>query len=249
MYRTETVDVMGSPMPVLVFEPEGAGGNDRHPGLVIAQHLPIAHAGLENDPFQIDVGERYAAAGYCCVIPFLFHWWPVEADIDVKRAEFRDDWTVADLSAAFSLLSRLESVDEGRIGILGHCWGGRVAWLGACHEPRLRACAVFYGGRIKVAFADGAPAPITLAGDIRCPVLGIFGNEDQGPSPQDVDDYSAALTANGVSHDFHRYDGAGHGFQDFNNPERYREAQSRDAWQKALAFFDQQLRREELEQP
>ena len=84
MYRTETVDVTGSPMPVLVFEPEGAGGNDRHPGLVIAQHLPIAHAGLEKDPFQIDVGERYAAAGYCCVIPFLFHWWPVEADIDVN---------------------------------------------------------------------------------------------------------------------------------------------------------------------
>ena len=101
---------------------------------------------------------------------------------------------------------------------------------------------MFYGGRIKLSFVDAAPAPITLAGNIRCPVLGIFGNEDQGPSPQDVDDYQAALAANGVSHDFHRYDGAGHGFQDFNNPERYRETQSRDAWQKALAFFDQHLR-------
>ena len=79
-------------MPVLVFEPDGVGP---HPGLVIAQHLPIAHAGLHKDPFQIDVGERYVAAGYTCVIPFLFHWWPPDADIDVKRAEFRDDWTVA----------------------------------------------------------------------------------------------------------------------------------------------------------
>jgi len=117
VYRSETIDVMGSPMPVLVFEPDGPDGNGRHPGLVIAQHLPIAHAGLEKDPFQIDVGERYAAADYCCVIPFLFHWWPVDTDIDVKRAEFRDDWTVADLSAAFSLLSGLVSVDESRIGI------------------------------------------------------------------------------------------------------------------------------------
>ena len=159
MYRSESVDVQGKPMPVLVFEPEG---NGPHPGLVIAQHLPVAHTGLENDPFQINVGERYAAAGYVCVIPFVFHWWPTDADIDVKRAEFRDDWTVADLSAAFALLTHMVSVDENRIGILGHCWGGRIAWLGACHEPRFKACAVFYGGRVKAPFADGAPPPITL---------------------------------------------------------------------------------------
>jgi carboxymethylenebutenolidase len=239
MYRTETVDVLGNTMPVLVFEPEGEGP---HPGLIIAQHLPIAHTGLENDPFQIKVGERYAAAGFACAVPFLFHWWPSDADVEVKRAEFRDDWTVADLSAAFSLLSGIQGVDAARIGILGHCWGGRVSWLGACHEPRLKACAIFYGGRVKLAFADGAPAPITLAGNIRCPVLGIFGNDDQGPSPEDVDDYEAALESNGVPHEFHRYDGAGHGFQDFNNAERYRQTQSEDAWSKALTFFDQQLR-------
>jgi carboxymethylenebutenolidase len=239
MYRCETVDVLGKPMPVLVFEPEGEGP---HPGLVIAQHLPTAHAGLEKDPFQIDVGERYRAAGFACAMPFLFHWWPADAEMDVKRAEFRDDWTVADLSAAFELLGAMPGVDENRIGILGHCWGGRVAWLGACHEPRYKACVVFYGGRIKIPLADGAPAPITLAGNIRCPVLGIFGNDDQGPSPGDVDDYEQALQSNGVSFDFHRYDGAGHGFQDFNSPDRYRQEQSEDAWQKALAFFDQHLR-------
>ena len=61
MYRTETVDVLGSSMPVLVFEPEGEGP---HPGLVIAQHLPVAHAGLEKDPFQLRTGERYAAAAF-----------------------------------------------------------------------------------------------------------------------------------------------------------------------------------------
>ena len=59
-YRSETIEVQGSPMQVLVFEPPGPGP---HPGLVIAQHLPVAHEGLEKDPFQIAVGERYAAAG------------------------------------------------------------------------------------------------------------------------------------------------------------------------------------------
>jgi carboxymethylenebutenolidase len=136
----------------------------------------------------------------------------------------------------------MESVDANRIGILGHCWGGRVAWLGACHNPAYKACIVFYGGRVKIAFADGATPPIELASRITCPVLGIFGNDDQGPSPEDVNDYEAGLKEAGVSYDFHRYDGAGHGFQDFHDPARFRKAQSDDAWEKAIAFLDHNLK-------
>ncbi|MFP6593093.1 MAG: hypothetical protein VCE12_21530 [Candidatus Latescibacterota bacterium] len=69
MYHPETLDVQGKTMHTLVLEPEGAGP---HPGLVIAQHLPVAER-LEKDPFTIDVGKRYAQAGYVCAIPFLFH--------------------------------------------------------------------------------------------------------------------------------------------------------------------------------
>jgi carboxymethylenebutenolidase len=239
MYRSECLDVQGHTMPTLVFEPEGAGP---HPGLVIAQHLPVAHAGLEKDPFTIDVGERYAAAGYAGVIPFIFHWWPEDEDIMVKRETFRDDWTVADLNAASQYLAGMSAVDSNRIGILGHCWGGRVAWLGACHNPDYKACIVFYGGRVKLAFADGGPPPIELADRITCPVLGIFGNEDQGPSPEEVNDYEAALKKAGVSYEFHRYNGAGHGFQDFNDSNRYRKDQSEDAWEKAIAFLDRHLK-------
>lgn len=238
MYRSVMLDVQGHPMHTLVFEPAGRGP---HPGLVIAQHLPIAHAGLEKDPFTLDVGERYAAAGYACVIPFIFHWWPEDADIQVKREAFRDDWTVADLDVAYRFLASLDTVAAERIGILGHCWGGRVAWLGTCHNPQYKACIVFYGGRVKLAFADGGPPPITLAQRITCPVLGIFGNDDAGPSPADVNDYEAALKDAGVSYVFHRYDGAGHGFQDFNDQARFRQAQSDDAWKKAIAFLDQHL--------
>ena len=237
MYRRERVEVRGDPMPVLVFDAAGPGP---HPGLVIAQHLPNAHAGLEKDPFQLAVGERYAQAGYTCAMPYVFHWWPPETDVDVKRAEFSDDRTLADLRAAFALLAGSERVDAERIGIVGHCWGGRIAWVGAAGDPRYRACAVFYGGRIKVPFGDAA-APIDLAHDIACPVLGIFGNDDPSPSPGDVDDYEAALRAAGVHREFHRYDGAGHGFQDFNMPQGYREVQSEDAWAKAIDFFDRHL--------
>jgi carboxymethylenebutenolidase len=238
-YRSQTLDVQGSPMETLVFVPEASGP---HPGLVIAQHLPVAHAGLEKDPFTLDLGERYAAAGYVCVIPFVFHWWPADDEMMTKAKAFRDDWTLADLAAAYAFLAGLDQVDPDRVGILGHCWGGRIAWLGACANPQYKACVVFYGGRIKISLADRATPPIEQAQGMQCPLLGIFGNEDQNPSPADVDDYQAALQAAGISCEFHRYDGAGHGFQDFHNVERFRQAQSEDAWDKALTFLERNLK-------
>jgi carboxymethylenebutenolidase len=77
---------------------------------------------------------------------------------------------------------------------------------------------------------------------MNCDMIGIFGNDDQNPSPADVDDLDAALTKAGIAHDFHRYDGAGHGFQDFCNKDRYREEQSADAWQKMITYFDARLK-------
>ena len=238
MYKEHSIDVLGQEMPVYVFPGVGEGPR---PILIVAQHLPVAHTGIINDPFQIDVGERYAQAGFTCVVPFLFHWWPTDADIAKKREEFRDDWTVADLQATVSFAQTLDDIAADRVGILGHCWGGRIAWLAACHEARLRACVLFYGGRVKAQFADGAPAPIGLAGNIQCSVMGVFGNDDQNPSPEDVNDYEAALKNASVEYEFHRYDEAGHGFQDLHNPERYREQQSEDAWTKAFRFLNSEL--------
>ena len=238
MYTKETIEIDGSPMEMLVFVPQGGGP---FPGVVVAQHLPIAHMGLERDPFTIDVGERLAGAGYACVIPYIFHWWPAEEDIAVKREEFRDDRTVLDMDAAYGWLAGMAQVDGGRIGIIGHCWGGRVAWLAACHNPNYKAAAVLYGGRIKVAMGPNGIAPIELANRIPCPVIGIFGNDDENPSPADVDDLAAALSKAGVEHEFHRYDGAGHGFQDFVNEDRYRRDATADSWDKLLAFFADRL--------
>jgi len=239
-YRIETVAVRGSPMEVFLFEPAGAGP---HPGILLCQHIPVGHTGIENDVVTLGVAERYAANGYAVAAPFIFHWWPKEADIQIKRDQFRDDWTRPDLDAAFALLAAHPKVDANRIAIVGHCWGGRVAWLGACTNQRYKACAVFYGGRIKFVMGEGNPPAIDLAAQIRCPVIGFFGNDDTNPSPQDVDDYAAALARAGVEHVFHRYDGAGHAFQSFNSEERYRPAASEDAWTKVLEFLAQKLKK------
>ncbi|MFP6731588.1 MAG: dienelactone hydrolase family protein [Alphaproteobacteria bacterium] len=238
MVAKTSVVVKGSEMEILVFEPQSDGPV---PGIVVAQHLPVAHAGLELDPFTIDVGERLARASYACVVPYVFHWWPRDEDIEVKRAEFRDDWTVADMAAAYDLLAGMARVNSDKIGVIGHCWGGRIAWLAACHNPGYNAAAVLYGGRIKAAMGPGSVPPSELAHQIPCPMIGIFGNDDENPSPADVDDLDAALTEAGVAHSFHRYDDAGHGFQDFTNATRYRKAATADAWDKLLAFFDAEL--------
>ncbi len=239
MHTIRTVNVLGtSAMEVFLFTPPSTGP---HPGIVLAQHIPIGHTGVENDEFTIKTAERFAQRGFAVAVPFLFHWWDKSAEMDVKRRESRDDWMVADMQGAFGTLADLEDVDAARIGVVGHCWGGRVAWLAACHMQELKACAVFYGGRIKLGMGDNQPPPIDLCGNITCPMAGFFGNDDENPSPADVDDYARALSVANVSHTFYRYDDAGHAFQNAANPQRYRKTQSEDAWAKVVDFLAKAL--------
>jgi carboxymethylenebutenolidase len=233
--RIDLVDVQGSPMEVFVFAPSAAGP---HPAIVLCQHIPVGHAGLEHDEFTLRTAQRYAENGYVVAVPFVFHWWPRSADIRVKGEAFRDDWTALDLDAAYALLARDPAVDAERIAIVGHCWGGRVAWLGACTNPRYKACAIFYGGRIRLPMGPpGTPAAIDLAQNLRCPVIGFFGAQDRNPPPEDVDEYEAALRKAGVEHVFHRYAEAGHAFQSFTTPERYRRRLSRRGARRALELL------------
>ena len=161
--------------------------------------------------------------------------------MEVKRNAFRDDWAVADLVATWAVLAGLDRVDRMRTGITGHCWGGRVSWLGACHNPKYKAAAMLYGSRINVGVGEGGQPPVELADRIPCPMIEIFGNDYENPPPADADDLDAALTKAGVAHEFHHSDGAGHEFQDSTNEERYREEASDDAWEKVLAFLNRQL--------
>jgi len=231
MHAIQTVTVqaddLNSDMEVFVFQPDGPGP---HPAIILAQHIPIGHTGLENDDFTLKTARRYAENGFAVAPPFILHWWPKDETIEVKREAFRDDWTALDLQATFDLLAARDDVDAGRIVIAGHCWGGRVAWLGACHNPDLAACAMFYGGRVKQPMGPDTPPAIDLAGQIKCPVAGFFGGRDENPSPADVANMSTALIAAGVPHDFTSYPDAGHGFQMLDNPERYNAAASDDAW-------------------
>jgi len=124
LHDIHTVTVQDNLMEIFLFEPEGEGP---HPGIVLAQHIPVGHTGVENDEFTLKTAQRYAQNGYAVAVPFIFHWWPKEETIELKREEFRDDWTALDLRAAYDFLASRPAVDGTRVGIVGHCWGGRVA--------------------------------------------------------------------------------------------------------------------------
>ena len=121
METTVTIDVQNSPMEVFLFMPDGAAPPSGHPALVLAQHIPVGHTGIENDEFTLVAARRFAAAGYAVAAPFIFHWWPKDAGIEFKREESRDDRMVADLSATWDLLAARDDIDTSRIGVAGHC--------------------------------------------------------------------------------------------------------------------------------
>lgn len=83
-------------------------------------------------------------------------------------------------------------------------------------------------------------APIDYTRDLNCPVLGLFGNEDSHPAPEQVNQHEAELKKQGKTYEFHRYDGAGHGFFYYHRP-AYRQAQAVDGWEKVFVFLEKYL--------
>ena len=94
---------------------------------------------------------------------------------------------------------------------------------------------------LNIVRGDSGPvAPIDMTKDLSCPLLGLFGNDDRAPSPEQVNQHEAELKKHGKSYEFHRYDGAGHGFFYWHRP-LYRPEQAMDGWSKVFAFFGKHL--------
>lgn len=227
-----TVSVGGNPMAIFTAFPQAAGPR---PTLVLIHHRDGV------DPFTKATAERYAANGFVCAAPNLFHRAPAGEDARVSRTKLDDGEIVADINATVTHLKSLAQVNGNAIGILGHCMGGRMTFLGAATNPAFKAAAMFYGGSIFVAQGKGTPAPFALVANIKCPVAGFFGKDDKNPSPDDVARISAEFKRLNIRHDFKLYDGTGHAFQNFQNPDSYRKESSDDAWVRALAFFNAEL--------
>jgi carboxymethylenebutenolidase len=139
-----------------------------------------------------------------------------------------------DLKAAFAYLQGRKDVKKDHIGSVGWCMGGKYSLLLAVQEPGLKACVAYYGM---------PPTDEAAIAKIKAAVLGNYGAEDKGPSPEQVKTFEAAMKKAGKPVDIKLYEGAGHAFANVNNPwGGYREAAAKDAWSRTLAFFAKHLK-------
>ncbi|MCW5605972.1 MAG: dienelactone hydrolase family protein [Burkholderiales bacterium] len=229
--RWETTKVGDREMRIYMGVPDRPGP---HPGIVVAQHAGGVDAQIQ------DAVHRLHREGYVVAAPELFHRQPEKVE-GSRTALLRDDEIIADINATIAHLKAMR-MTVGPLGITGFCMGGRVTYLMACVQPEFKAAAVFYGGNIFRALGDG-PSPFERSAGIQCPMIGFFGVEDGNPSPDDVRKIDAELTRLGKWHEIHLYNNAGHAFQNFISPERYRERPSRASWHEMLAFFTEYLKR------
>jgi carboxymethylenebutenolidase len=228
----------GDTIHAYIARPDSPGP---HPGVVITHHPP----GF--DEFNREFARRFAEHGFITVVPNLFervgHGTPAEVAAKAReQGGISDDSVVADAEAALNWIKSQPS-SNGKVGVIGSCGGGRWAVLAASRIPAFNAAVDLWGGVITPADRLNEKQPVAtidLTPQLNAPLLGLFGNEDTGPSPEQVDQHEAALKGSGKTYQFHRYDGAGHGFFYYHDP-RYRPQAAMDGWDKVVAWFNQYL--------
>jgi len=220
--------------------PEGSGP---FPGVVMAPHAPGW------DEFCREFVRRLADHGFMAIVPNIFERFgsgtPPEVAAKVRAGgDVADASVIGDCAAAMTWL-KAQPNSNGKVGITGPCSAGRHALLVAASVPGFDAVADLWGANVVVPpdkLTEKQPvAVIDLVPNINAPILGLFGNDDMNPSPDMVNQLEAKLQENGKTYQFHRYDGAGHGFFYYQN-QAYRQQQAMDGWDKLLAWFDQYLR-------
>jgi carboxymethylenebutenolidase len=145
-----------------------------------------------------------------------------------------EDRAKRDLHAAFEYLSSQADVKKDRIAAIGWCMGGGYSLDVALAEPTLAADVVNYGHL--------ATDPDAIA-KIHAPILGVFGGQDRGITPDDVHKFEAAMKKEGRKIDVKIYDDAGHAFENPNNKDGYRPADAADAWNRTVAFLAENLKK------
>ncbi|WP_238015317.1 dienelactone hydrolase family protein [Dactylosporangium sp. AC04546] len=235
----ETVHIGAERIQAYLARPLGPG---TYPGVVVIHHLP------GYDEATKEMVRRFAVHGYSALCPNLYWREAPNAAPDDAAAFVRaqggipDEQIIRDVTTAAEALRALDTA-SGRVGVIGHCSGGRQALLASTAAP-VDAAVDCYG-----AFAlEPPPSTSTLRArpirdrlpDVRCPVLGLFGDDDQFPSPAEVAELAAELDKHGKSFEYHSYEGAGHAFFSVDRPS-YRPAAAVDGWHRVFSFFGRHL--------
>jgi carboxymethylenebutenolidase len=206
------------------------------PSVIVVQEIFGVHEHIK------DVCRRLAKAGYLSVAPELYaRQGDVSKMEDIQQiirevvSKVPDSQVMSDLDATAAWIAKNDG-NASKLAITGFCWGGRIVWMYAAHNPDLKAGVAWYGRLITPATEMAPTNPIDVADKLKAPVLGLYGGKDQGISQESVEKMRAALKAAGSKSSITVYPEAGHGFHaDYRSS--YREVDAKDAWQRMLIWF------------
>jgi carboxymethylenebutenolidase len=189
-----------------------------------------------------DVCRRLAKAGYLAVAPELYARIADPSQMKDVQQILRD---VISKAPDATMLSDVDDAatwagghggDAGRLGIMGFCRGGRNTWLYAAHNPRLKAAVAWYGQVAGATSPIQPHTPLDLAGELKCPLLGLYGGKDESIKPEDVNAAAAKARAGGQKVEIAFFPDAPHGFAADYRPS-YRPEDAASGWKRALDWF------------
>jgi carboxymethylenebutenolidase len=231
-----TIPVGGFKMPAYRAAPSGKTGA---PVVLVVSEIFGVHEHIA------DVARRFARQGYCAIAPELFvrqgdagAYGEIAKLMSEVIAKVPDAQVMADLDATVAW-ARAQGADTTRLGVTGFCWGGRITWLYAAHNPAVKAGVAWYGRLVGESTALSPKHPVDLAGSLHGPVLGLYGGQDPGIPLDTVEKMKAVLPQGGAAartSEFVVYPDAPHAFHADYRPS-YRKEAAEDGWKRCLAWF------------
>jgi len=228
-------------------KPSGTGQDaGPHPAVIVWMEIFGVNSHIR------DVTERVAKEGYVALAPNFFHRTAPDIDVGYDEAgkaagikemgALRADQMIADAQAAVAFLRARPDVRGDRIGCMGFCIGGHMAYLTAA-ETDVVAAASFYGGGIAAPQGPGGqPSPIQRTNKIRGRVLCLFGGKDTMIPSSQVEQIRTALREHSVTHEIIVYPAADHGFF-CDQRATYHEASANAAWEQLKRLFAEELKK------
>jgi carboxymethylenebutenolidase len=191
-----------------------------------------------------DVARRFAKLGYLAIAPELFiRQGDVLklSNIDEIRAivaKVPDAQVLSDLDATVDWAVKSSKGNAEKVGITGFCWGGRITWLYAAHNPKLKAGVAWYGRLVGDASELQPKHPVDIASTLTVPVLGLYGGEDTGIPVNTVEQVREKLKSSSSKSEIVVYPDAPHAFFADYRPS-YRETEAKDGWKRLQTWFKQ----------
>ena len=213
-------------------------GEGPFPTILVVQEIFGVHEHIK------DVCRRFAKLGYCAIAMELFaRQGNVATMTDINEiiatvvSKVPDRQVMADLDAAVRYAEGIGKADTGRLGITGFCWGGRITWLYAAHNPKVKAGVAWYGRLVGQATDTTPTQPVDIAAALTVPVLGLYGGQDQGIPLDTVEQMRAALAKGSSGSKIVVFDEAGHAFNADYRPS-YVESAAKEGWRQATEWFE-----------